>query len=105
MSDACIVLTTFENEESARLVLDTVLSEGLAACIQQINIKSTYMWDETIQHDNEILVLIKTTESVYEPLKKRLEELHPYDIPEILKVPVLDGAAPYLKWLKENTKT
>lgn len=103
MADYCMVLTTFESEEQADPIIGQVLQEKLAACVQVMNIRSHYEWNGQLCHDNEVLVLLKTRAALYEPLKQKLLELHPYETPEILKVDVADGSAGYLAWVDAMT--
>ena len=99
----CIVLTTFENEEQAKEIIDGALESNLAACIQVLKIKSHYKWDGKVCHDDEVLVLFKTSSSVYVALKEYLINNHPYDTPEVLMLDVGDGTDSYLKWVDEMT--
>ena len=100
----CIVISTFETIEQAQPVIDKVLDMKLAACIQTINIGSHYSWNGSLCHDKEILVLFKTSTTLYDSLKSELEILHPYDTPEIIRISIEDGAAAYLKWIDDVTK-
>ena len=100
----CIVMSTFETIEQAQPVIDKVLDMKLAACIQTINIGSHYSWNGSLCHDKEILVLFKTSTTLYNSLKSELEILHPYDTPEIIRISIEDGAAAYLKWIDDVTK-
>ena len=104
MSEYCIVLTTFENREQGKPVMDIILQEKLAACVQEVSVQSHYMWKEELCNDNEILVLMKTTNELYEVLKSRLLEIHPYETPEIIRVDIADGSIGYLSWIKEVTR-
>lgn len=98
-----IVLTTFENEQQAKPVIDDVLSSKLAACVQEIKIKSHYTWQGQLCHEDEVLVLFKTRKELYPELEKKLLESHPYKNPEILFVDVEKGSAAYLAWIDEQT--
>lgn len=104
MNKYCVVLTTFGNEEDAMTVIDCVLKNKLAACMQTINIGSHYSWDGEICHDQEVLVLFKTSWALYEALEKQIRELHPYDTPEIIAVDIEKGFKGYLDWIDEVTK-
>jgi periplasmic divalent cation tolerance protein len=104
MSEYCIVLTTFENKEQGKPVIDTILQEQLVACVQEVGIQSHYVWKNELCNDNEILVLMKTTNELYEVLKNRLLEIHPYETPEIVRVDIADGSTGYLSWIKEVTR-
>ena len=69
-----------------------------------MDIQSHYVWKNELCNDNEILVLMKTTDELYEELKRRLLEIHPYETPEIVRVDIADGSTGYLSWIKEVTK-
>lgn len=104
MSNYCVVLSTFSSEQQAQPVLDTIVKEKLAACIQSFPITSCYFWEGDICHEREILVLFKTTMDLYSSIEKRLKQLHPYETPEIICVPISDGSHEYLEWIKNVTK-
>ena len=104
MSEFCIALTTFENREQAKPVIDTVLEERLAACVQEVNIHSHYVWENELCNDDEVLVLFKTRTNLFFELQSRLLELHPYDTPEVIQVEISNGFDGYLSWIKEVTK-
>lgn len=104
MSQYGIVLTTFENEEQAKPVISEILKNKLAACVQEIKIKSHYTWKGELCHEDEDLVLFKTRKELYSQLEKKLLELHPYETAEILFVDIEDGSRAYLAWIDEQTK-
>lgn len=104
MHNYCIVLTTFENPAQAKIVIDRLLQDKLVACIQEMDIRSHYVWKENICNDNEVLVLMKTTDKLYDELKELMLEIHPYDTPEILRLNIEDGFKGYLSWIDEVTR-
>lgn len=104
MSEYCIVLTTFENKEQGQTVINVILQEKLVACVQEVDIQSHYVWKDELCNDNEILVLMKTSNELYEVLKDRLLEIHPYETPEIVRIDIADGSKGYLSWIKEVTR-
>jgi len=86
--------------EPANRIADALVSEGLAACVNQIpGVTSVYRWKGKIEHDTETMLLIKTTDSSFDALSARLRELHPYDLPEIIATPVTRGLPEYLQWV------
>ena len=99
-----IVLTTFENDQQAKPVIDEILRCKLAACVQEIKIKSHYSWEGELCHEDEDLVLFKTRKELYPELEKKLLEIHPYDTPELLFIDVEKGSAAYLAWIDEQTR-
>ncbi|NLU51620.1 MAG: divalent-cation tolerance protein CutA [Clostridiaceae bacterium] len=104
MGEYGIVLTTFENEEQAKPVIEEIIKCKLAACVQEIKIKSHYTWKDELCHDDEDLVLFKTRKELYPELEKKLSEIHPYETPEILFIDVENGSAAYLAWIDEKTR-
>lgn len=104
MNKYCVVLTTLGNEDDARKIIDIVLSEKLAACMQTVNIGSHYTWDGEVCHDQEVLVLFKTSWALYDELESKIKENHPYDTPEIIAVDIEKGFKGYLDWIDGVTK-
>lgn len=104
MSKYCIVLSTFSSEQQAQPILDAIVKEKLAACIQSFPITSCYFWDGEVCHDQEILVLFKTTINLYSLIENRIKQLHPYKTPEIICVPISNGLPEYLEWIGDVTK-
>jgi periplasmic divalent cation tolerance protein len=101
MSQALVVLSTSASRKEARRIATAVVQDGLAACVQLLPpIYSFYRWQGAIEQSREILMLFKTTASQFPALEKRISELHSYDTPEILAVPVVAGAKRYLAWLE-----
>lgn len=99
-TDALVVLCTMPDSEAANAVATTLVSEHLAACINIAGpMISIYHWDGQLEQATEHLLLIKTTTTAYPQLEARLKALHPYEVPEILALPVANGLAPYLGWL------
>lgn len=103
MSKYCVVLTTVGNVDDANKIINSVLNTKLAACIQTINIGSHYIWKSEVCHDQEVLILFKTSWSLYDDLESRIKELHPYDTPEILALDIERGVQEYFDWIDEVT--
>lgn len=100
---ALLVLTTLADEHHAQRIADTVVSERLAACVSRIpGVLSTYQWQGEVQHDAEMLLLFKTTRQRWPALRERVLELHPYELPEVIAVPVSEGHAAYLAWIRSQ---
>ena len=99
-TDALVVLCTMPDSEAAHAVATTLVSEHLAACINITGpMTSIYHWEGQLEQATEHLLLIKTAAATYPQLETRLKALHPYEVPEILALPVADGLASYLAWL------
>ncbi len=95
-----VVLTTCPDGENAGRIAGILVTEHLAACVNIVpGIQSWYRWQGTVQSSQEHLLVIKTSSDRYERLEKRLQALHPYELPEIIAVSVADGLPAYLSWL------
>jgi periplasmic divalent cation tolerance protein len=104
MTDAVLVLTSLPSPETAAQVAKVVVGEKLAACANILPaVRSIYRWQGKVQDENEVLVLLKTQRVHYARLKARILELHPYDVPEVLAIPVEQGHAAYLEWIARET--
>ena len=102
-SDVVVVLSTMP-PAAAEGLAETLVGERLAACVNLVGpVRSIYRWDGAVQKDEEILAVIKTTAARYDALAARLRELHPYQVPEIVALPVGAGHAPYLEWVRTMT--
>ena len=95
---ALVVLCTFPDVEMARGIAAVLVERRLAACVNWLpDVESIYRWEGKVERAGEVLAVIKTTR--YPELEAVLKELHPYEVPEILALPVKAGLAGYLKWL------
>jgi periplasmic divalent cation tolerance protein len=95
----CVVLVTVPNQEVGQTLARRLLEAQLAACINCFPVQSTYVWQGTLQHDSELQLLIKTKRVAFGALAQLIQELHPYEVPEIIALPILTGAASYLSWM------
>ena len=99
-----VVLTTFPANGDAEAFASTLVQERLAACINVLpQVRSIYTWEGKIERADEKQLLIKTRTDRLHELETRLKELHRYEIPEFLVMPVLDGSREYLAWIAEST--
>ena len=98
-----VVLITTSNEEEAVLISRTLVEERLIACANRIPVRSMYRWKGKIEDDSEVLLICKTVEGHLDKLIERVRELHSYEVPEIVAVPVVGGSDDYLKWVEEST--
>lgn len=98
------VLCSCPSEEVANMIARSLVKDRLAACVSILpEMRSVYRWQGSIESDAERLLLIKTTEERYPELETDIKSQHPYQIAEIIALPVLRGAADYLNWVQENT--
>ena len=99
-----VVFSTFPNPDKAAEVARTLVSEGLAACANLVGpVRSIYRWKGEICDDTETLAVIKTTSERFDAMKDRLVALHPYEVAEVIALPVENGHAPYLDWVLSET--
>jgi len=102
--DVVLVLTNAPDVELANNIAQIVVEEGLAACVNIASaVKSIYKWKEQIDSAEEIPLTIKTTWVCFAALSARIKELHPYDVPEIIVIPVMAGDNAYIQWVKDMT--
>jgi len=98
------VLTTVEKKEDARRIAEIVVSRRLAACVQVVGpIGSTYWWRGKIENAEEWLCLMKTRRDLYGKLEETIKSVHPYEEPEIIALPIVEGSKGYLRWIEEET--
>lgn len=101
----CVVLVTVPDAEAGRSLVREVVGARLAACGNLIpGITSLYWWKGELQQDQESLVIFKTTAGRTADLTRKVGDLHPYDVPEILVLSVSDGHLPYLEWVRGEVK-
>jgi len=97
-----IILSTVPAAEAARIA-ETLVSERLVACVNAMPVRSCYWWKGEISRDKEHLLIMKTRESLYPRVMERLKGIHPYEVPEILAIPVWGGYRGYLDWVLGET--
>jgi periplasmic divalent cation tolerance protein len=106
MTKYLLVMTTVPDSEVGQIIAEKVIEERLAACVTiSAPGQSLYWWHKKIRQDQELTLFIKTKEEAYSKLEEKIRQLHPYDIPEIIALPVLAGNKDYLKWIDSETQT
>jgi periplasmic divalent cation tolerance protein len=104
MTDYIVVFVTAPEEEVPELARKLV-EERLVACVNIVpGLRSLYWWEGKVQDEPEVLCIMKTRSNLFEPLRDRVRELHPYQVEEIVALPIVAGNPPYLDWIKENTR-
>jgi periplasmic divalent cation tolerance protein len=99
------VSTATETKEQAQKIAQYLVEQKLAACVQILGpITSTYRWKDKVENAKEWLCLIKTQEGLYKELEKAILNLHSYETPEIIAVPIVQGSSGYLSWLENEVK-
>jgi periplasmic divalent cation tolerance protein len=98
-----LALSTFPDVEIARRISSQLVTEHFAACANILpSVESIYRWKDKIESGNETLVFFKLSEDRQSSFQDKLRSLHPYDVPEIIFVPVAGGLPEYLQWVSEN---
>jgi periplasmic divalent cation tolerance protein len=101
---AVVVLSTFPDEARAADIARVLVEARLAACVNLVaSARSIYRWQGAIEEAREVLAVIKTTSERLEALRARLVELHPYELPEVIALPIIGGHAGYLDWIASET--
>ena len=100
-----LALSTFPDAEIARRISNQLVSERFAACANILpSVESIYRWKDKLESGNETLVFFKLSEDRQSAFQDKLRSLHPYDIPEIIFVPIAGGLTDYLQWVSENCR-
>jgi periplasmic divalent cation tolerance protein len=101
---ALLVLTNLPDRASAERLADALIQQRVAACVNILApCRSVYRWKEAVQRDEEHPVLIKTTAARYAALEQAIRTAHPYELPEIVAVPIERGLPAYLEWVSKET--
>jgi len=99
------VITTADSRKTLEKIADVLVEEKLAACAQITEkIKSVYKWKGKTEKADEYMCLIKTKASLYNAVEKKIKELHNYDVPEIIALPIVAGSAEYFDWIAKSLK-
>lgn len=100
-----LVFSTCPSTEVAEKIAAALIEDRLAACVHVSSaVTSFYRWEGKIQREPEVQLVIKTQESRFDDLCQKIRQLHPYEIPEILSIPIVSGLEAYLAWLNQETR-
>jgi len=104
MTDKIVVLVTCESARQARTIASELVKRRLAACgnVVEAPVRSIYRWKGKVESAKEFLVILKSSRRRFAALEKAVRELHTYDVPEIIALPVVAGSRPYLDWVAES---
>ena len=100
-----VVLVTASSKTEAEAIAQTLIQANLAACVNIMPIHSLYTWQGKVQQEEEWQLFIKTNLSHFSALEAKVKQVHSYDVPEIIALPILTGSQPYLQWIAEQTNT
>ncbi len=100
-----IVLTTVPTLEFAKILANSLVKDKLAACINIVpKVISVFEWEEDLCEEEELLLIIKTTQNKYSKLESKIVATHPYEVPEVIALPIKEGSPIYLEWLNKILK-
>ena len=101
-TEELLVLCNVPDSEVARRIASALVEERFAACVNILReCRSIYIWEGAVEDEREIPLLIKTTAARFAQTRDRIVDLHPYDVPEIIAVPIADGYGPYLEFIRQ----
>lgn len=104
MENIRVVLVSIPRDEANKLA-KSLVENHLAACINVVpKIESYFWWENKLEHEEEALLIIKTTQQRFDELRAWVVENHPYDLPEIISLPLSDGLSDYIEWVKKETE-
>ncbi len=105
MSEAIAVFITAGSEEEAARIAGALVGESLAGCVNIIRgIRSIYSWQGRIEDETESLLVVKTRRDLFEDICRRVRQLHSYQVPEVIALPVTAGLPEYISWLEDVTR-
>ncbi|WP_061014064.1 divalent-cation tolerance protein CutA [Photobacterium leiognathi] len=100
----CVVMTTFANPSVGKTIIDELINQRLAACVQVMPIQSYYHWQGEVNCDQEHQVMIKTKAALFEQVKETILQFHDYETPEIIQLPITNGLGDYLAWIDKECR-
>lgn len=105
MNAPLLVLSTCPDAATAQHIATRLVESKLAACVNILSgLRSVYLWQGRTHDESEVMLLIKTRQDAYERLEATLVALHPYELPEVLAVPILNGLSDYLAWINNTVE-
>lgn len=100
------MLTTVPDKKTSREIASRLVKERLAACVTVSGAcQSSYWWKDEITQDEEFILFIKTKASIFKKLEEKIKDIHPYDVPEIIALPLIKGYNKYFHWIEKETKS
>ena len=105
LAEIIVVFCTVPDLDTGTRMARTLVEEKRCACVNLVpGLRSIYRWEGKLTEDAEVLCIIKTTRAAFEPLRARICELHPYQVPEVVALPVSEAHRPYLDWVAQSVE-
>jgi len=104
MGEHSMIIATFPNNEIARKIAKLLVEQQLAACAQLLPIESIYRWNGEIFEEGEVMLFIKSKTDLFAEISAEIKTYHPYEVPEIIQIPISAGLPDYLRWINDCTK-
>lgn len=106
MSNVMVIFITASSIDQARKIGKTLVEEGRVACCNIVqHVESIFKWKGSVHVESEVLLICKTREDLFDTVEKRVKQLHSYEVPEIIALPVTQGSKSYLDWVIKETET
>lgn len=99
-----VVWVTASSRQEAEAIAESLIQSKLAACVNLLPVFSIYSWQGTIHRDEEWQLLIKSERSRFDELEAKIREIHSYEVPEIIALPIVAGSQPYLQWISDQVQ-
>jgi periplasmic divalent cation tolerance protein len=100
-----VVFITAANKKEAKRIASSLVGEKLVACVNLIEkIESVFWWDKKVQSSKEVLLIAKSNKNKFSKIVKCAKQLHSYEVPEIIALPIIDGYKPYLRWINGSLR-
>jgi len=103
--DFAFIITTVSTEKEGRMIANELVKNKLAACVNIVpKVYSVYEWDNAIQNETEVMLMIKTTKAREKEIYQTVQSLHSYDTPELITLPIENGSDTYLRWVENSVQ-
>ncbi len=104
-TDYVVILVTASSRQEAEILAQALVADKLAACVSFTQIHSVYTWQGKVNSDDEWQLVIKTHIDKFSQLETKVKEIHSYEVPEIIALPIVAGSLPYLSWISEQVNS
>lgn len=106
MHEFVVITTTTGDHSVAEQIAAELVDRRLAACAQIAGpVRSVFRWEGIVEFTEELVLSLKTTATHVEAVKQVIDQMHPYDVPEVIVTPIVDGSDEYLRWLRDETRS